>query len=45
MRKNIDIDDSILTDLKVIAVKANKDLKTYIQDLLVEHVKKSKTKK
>lgn len=44
MRKNIDIPDEIVKDLKKMAVDADKDLKNYIQDLLVEHVKKSKKK-
>lgn len=35
MRKNIDIPDEILQDLKIIAVKENKDLKNFIQDHLV----------
>lgn len=44
MRKNIDIPDEIVKDLKKLAVDADKDLKNYIQDLLVEHVKKHKKK-
>ena len=39
MRKNIDIKEEDLQPLKIMAVKANKDLKNYIQDLLSEHVK------
>ena len=35
MRKNIDIPDEILQDLKILAVKKNKDLKNFIQDHLV----------
>lgn len=35
MRKNIDIPDEILQDLKILAVKENKDLKNFIQDHLV----------
>lgn len=42
MKKNIDIPDDIVKDLKKIAVDADKDLKNYIQDLLVEHVKRNK---
>lgn len=34
MRKIIDIDPAILKDLKIMAVKADKDLKNYIQDLI-----------
>jgi mRNA-degrading endonuclease RelE of RelBE toxin-antitoxin system len=44
MRKNIDIPDEIVKDLKKLAVDADKDLKNYIQELLVEHVKKAKKK-
>lgn len=44
MRKNIDIPDEIVKDLKKLAVDADKDLKNYIQDLLVQHVKKGKKK-
>ena len=39
MKKNIDIPDEILQDLKILAVKANKDLKNFIQDILVSLVK------
>lgn len=39
MKKNIDIPDEIVKDLKKIAVDADRDLKNYIQDLLVEHVR------
>lgn len=44
MRKNIDIPDEIVKDLKKMAVDADRDLKNYIQDLLVQHVKKNKKK-
>lgn len=39
MRKLIDIneEDGTLERLKILAVKANKDLKNYIQDLLKKH--------
>jgi len=39
MKKNIDIPDEIVQDLKILAVKANKDLKNYIQDILILLVK------
>tara|TARA_R110000744_G_scaffold5110_3_gene17980 strand:+ start:5973 stop:6098 length:126 start_codon:yes stop_codon:yes gene_type:complete len=39
MRKNIDIKEEDIQPLKILAVKSNKDLKNYIQDLLSEHVK------
>jgi hypothetical protein len=35
MRKNIDIPDEIVKDLKKIAIDADKDLKNFIQDHLV----------
>lgn len=38
MRKLIDIPEEIKVDLQILAIKAGKDLKNYIQDLLVEHV-------
>lgn len=38
MRKLIDIPEEIIEPLKIKAVKANKDLKNYIQDLLIEDV-------
>ena len=39
MRKNIDIKEEDVEPLKILAVKANKDLKNYIQDVLSELVK------
>ncbi len=44
MKKNIDIPDEILQDLKILAVKANRDLKNFIQDILIELVQKEKDK-
>jgi hypothetical protein len=38
MRKLIDIPEEIVQPLKILAVKADKDLKNYIQDLLIKHV-------
>jgi len=38
MRKLIDIKDEDVLPLKILAVKADKDLKNYIQDLLTKHV-------
>jgi flagellar motor component MotA len=35
MRKNIDIPDEIVKDLKKMAIDADKDLKNFIQDYLV----------
>ena len=37
MKKIIDIKDTDIQPLKILAVKANKDLKNYIQDLLTTH--------
>lgn len=44
MRKLIDIpeENKVLEKLQILAVKAKKDLKNYIQDLLVEHVRGKK---
>ena len=42
MRKLIDIPDEILIPLKVLAIKEDTDLKNYIQNILVYHVKKGK---
>lgn len=38
MRKLIDIKEKDVQPLKIMAVKANKDLKNYIQDVLSEQV-------
>jgi len=35
MRKNIDIPDDIVKDLKKMAIDADKDLKNFIQDHLI----------
>jgi hypothetical protein len=42
VRKLIDIPDEILKPLKILAVKKDKDLKNYIQDVLVHHVRKGR---
>ncbi len=39
MKKLIDIPDDLVIPLKVKAAKQNKDLKNYIQDLLIEKAK------
>ena len=39
MRKNIDLKEADVIPLKVLAAKAGKDLKNYIQDLLTDHVR------
>ena len=43
MRKIIDIPEGILQDLKILAVKANKDLKNFIQDELKSMVNKARS--
>ena len=42
MRKLIDIQDENLIPLKVLAIKEDTEMKNYIQDILVYHVKKGK---
>ena len=42
MKKIIDIPDEIVQDLKILAVKSDKDLKNFIQDELVKLVRDSK---
>lgn len=44
MKKLIDIPNEILEDLKILAVKSNKDLKNFIQDELKKLVQKSQSK-
>lgn len=47
MKKLIDIpeEDNIFRDLKILAVKADKDPKNYIQDLIIADVKKARENK
>ena len=45
MRKLIDIDPEILKDLKVLAAKADKPVKHYIESVITEHVKKATSRK
>ena len=45
MRKNIDIPEEIVKDLKKIAIDADKDLKNFIQDHLVLLVRGQKKQK
>jgi|TARA_B110000305_G_scaffold67524_1_gene75769 hypothetical protein len=40
MKKLIDIPDEIVKPLKIMAVKKDRDLKNYIQDILIYHVRK-----
>lgn len=42
MKKIIDIPDEIFKPIKIMAVEGNRDLKNYIQDLLVNHIRKSR---
>ena len=41
MKKLIDIPDEIVKPLKIMAVHEDRDLKNYIQDVLISHVKES----
>ena len=41
MKKLIDIPDEIVKPLKIMAVNNDRDLKNYIQDVLINHVKES----
>jgi hypothetical protein len=42
MKKLIDIPVEIVKPLKIMAVNNDRDLKNYIQDVLINHVKESK---
>ena len=42
MRKNIDIPEEIVKDLKKMAIDADKDLKNFIQDHLFSLVRRQK---
>ena len=42
MKKIIDIKEEDIQPLKIMAVKANTNLKNYIENLLSEHVSKNK---
>jgi hypothetical protein len=44
MRKLIDIPNEILQELKILAVKSNKDLKNFIQEELKKLVENSQSK-
>lgn len=44
MKKLIDIPEEIVQDLKILAVKENKDLKNFIQDKLIDLVSKGRKK-
>jgi hypothetical protein len=44
MKKIIDIPNEILQELKILAVKSNKDLKNFIQDELRKLVESSQSK-
>ena len=41
MKKLIDIPDEIVKPLKIMAVNNDRDLKNYIQDVLINHVNES----
>jgi hypothetical protein len=42
MRKLIDIPEKVKVKLQIKAVKQGKDLKNYIQDLLIDHANNKK---
>lgn len=42
MKKLIDIPEEIVQDLKILAIKQNKDLKNFIQDELISLVRGEK---
>ena len=44
MKKIIDVPNEIRQELKILAVKSNKDLKNFIQDELVKLVQNSRSK-
>ena len=44
MKKIIDIPEEIKQDLQILAVKNDKDLKNFIQDVLIELVKTARKK-
>lgn len=44
MKKLIDIPEEIIQDLKILAVKENKDLKNFIQDKLIDLVSDGRKK-
>ncbi|HWA34779.1 MAG TPA: hypothetical protein VG737_11640 [Cyclobacteriaceae bacterium] len=45
IRKQIDLEKEIIKELKILAAHADKDVKNYLQDLVVQHVRDSKNKK
>lgn len=45
MKKLIDIPEEIIQDLKILAVKENKDLKNFIQDKLIDLVSEGRKNK
>jgi hypothetical protein len=44
MKKLVDIPQELIKDLKILAAHADKDVKNYLQDLIIEHIKKNKKK-
>ena len=45
MRKLIDIPESIVKELKILAIENDTNLKNYIENLLMEHVTKKRVGK
>jgi hypothetical protein len=45
IRKQIDLDREIIKELKILAAHADKDVKNYLQDLVIQHVKDARNRK
>jgi hypothetical protein len=45
IRKQIDLEKEIIKELKILAAHADKDVKNYLQDLVIQHVRDAKNKK
>jgi hypothetical protein len=45
IRKQIDLEKEIIKELKILAAHADKDVKNYLQDLVIQHVRDAKSKK
>lgn len=43
MRKLIDIPDDLVKDLRILAAYSDKNVKTYLQDLIIQHIQNSKS--
>jgi hypothetical protein len=45
IRKQIDLEKEVIKELKILAAHADKDVKNYLQDLVIQHVRDVKNKK